>query len=69
MKDERMRTMCREYKTLLHDLEEEKKKTLKLKTKTTTGSKDENNTPTTRDDVRYDSDEVRPKRIAKMFSN
>ena len=61
VKDERMRTMCREYKTLLHDLEEEKKKTLKTKTKTTTGSKDENNTPTTRDDVRDDSDEVRPK--------
>ena len=72
VKDERMRTTCREYKNLLHDLEEEeekkKKKTLK-KTKTTTGSKDENNNnPTTRDDDAHkdDSDdkeeeEVRPK--------
>ena len=33
VKDEQMRTTCREYKNLLHDLEEEeKKKTLKTKT-------------------------------------
>ena len=60
VKDERVRTMCREYKELLREVEEEKKKTTKTKTGSASigWSNDENGAPTRDDD---DDDKERPK--------